>query len=202
MSNKLFIVLIIGVSFLMQGCSSSPKVQRVKVERMIDLSGKWNDTDAQMVSREMIRNCLDSQWLSNFKALTGREPVVIVGTIENKSSEHINTAVFVKSLESALIESGKVKFVASSDERGEVREERKDQQRVFTDPNTIKPFGKEIGADFMLRGSINTVVDEIKGKYAILYQVNLEMIDLTTNEVKWLEQTELKKVVTKTKYSL
>lgn len=54
----------------------------------------------------------------------------------------------------------------------------------------------------MLRGSINTVTDNASGKYVILYQVNLELVDLTTNEVKWLEQTELKKLVKKSKYSL
>jgi len=194
----IYIFVLMGVVI---GCSTT-KVERIKVEEVVDLSGRWNDSDARMVSEEMIKNCLEGQWLTKFLQEKGHNPIVIVGTIENRSSEHINASVFVKSLESELIKSGKVEFVASSSERVEVRDERKNQQEGWTDPATIKPIGKEIGADFMLRGSINTVTDDTSGKYVILYQVNLELIDLTTNQVRWLEQTELKKLVKKSKYSL
>ena len=106
-------------------------------------------------------------------------------------------------MERALINSGKVRFVASRDERGGIREERLDQNREgFTDPETIKQIGKETGADFMLIGSLNSIKDETSGRYVILYQVNAEMIDLLTNEKVWIGQNHLKKVVTKSKYSL
>jgi len=200
MKFKLF--YFVSTIILFAGCGGTT-VQRVAVEQVVDYSGRWNDTDAQMVSKDMIKDCLEGKWLANFTAEKGQQPVVIVGTIENKSSEHINADVFIKSLESELISSGKVRFVADKGERLEVREERKDQQESgYTDPKTIKPKRKEIGADFILKGTINAVVDETHGKYVVLYQVNLELIDLATNEIKWLEQTELKKLVTKTKYSM
>lgn len=187
---------------LLTGCSTT-KVERVPVEKQIDLSGRWNDTDARMVSSQMIKDCLEGNWINEFNKTNGRNPVVIVGSVDNKSSEHIEAAVFVKSLEAELINSGKVTFVASKTERPEVRDERVDQNKGgWTDPATIKAIGKETGADFMLRGSIYTVTDDTKGKYAILYQVNLELIDMTTNQVKWMDQTELKKIVQKSKYSL
>ena len=62
---------------------------------------------------------------------------------------------------------------------------------------TLKPRKEETGADFMLQGSINSVKDEISGKYVILYQVNLELVDLTTNEKAWIGQKEIKKVVSR-----
>ncbi len=194
-------LLSLMVAVFLIGCSTT-KVERIDVEKTVDYSGRWNDSDARMVSKEMIEDCLNAQWLTNFLKENGRNPVVIVGTVDNRSSEHINADVFVKSLESELIKSGKVDFVASKTERPEVREERVDQQGEWTDPQTAKPMGKEVGADFMLRGSINTVTDDTSGKYVILYQVNLELIDMATNRVRWLEQTELKKLVKKTKYSL
>ena len=200
--NSKWFVLLAFLTVLTIGCSTT-KVQRVPVDKQVDLSGRWNDTDARLVSSQMIKNCLEGNWISEFNKTNGRDPVVIVGTIENKSSEHIESAVFVKSLEADLINSGKVVFVASKVERPEVREERVDQGKGgWTDPATIKAIGKETGADFMLRGSIFTVTDDTKGKYAILYQVNLELIDMTTNQVRWMEQTELKKIVQKSKYSL
>lgn len=198
MNYRILIAAMLAVS--LAGCAT--KVERIQVDKVVDLSGRWNDSDARMVSQTMIKDCMAGQWLTDFMKTNGRNPTVIVGTVENNSSEHINAGVFVKSLESELIKSGKVDFVASKVERPEVREERKDQQDGWTDPKTIKPIGKEVGADFMLRGSINTVTDDASGKYVILYQVNLELVDMTTNQVRWLDQSELKKRVSKTKYSL
>jgi hypothetical protein len=40
--------------------------------------------------------------------------------VKNRSHEHINTQVFIKDLERALINSGRVAFVASKDERMEL----------------------------------------------------------------------------------
>jgi len=201
MNNKIIFALlnILLVSGFISGCAT--KVDRIKVEETIDLSGRWNDTDARVVSEELIKNCLDGAWLSNFNKASGRNPVVIVGAIVNRTSEHINPSVFIKNLEKDLINSGKATFVASKDERVTIREERQEQQTGQTDPQTIKPAGKETGADFMLQGNINAVTDEIKGKAVTLYQVNLELVDLTTNQISWLGQTQLKKLVKKTSYS-
>ena len=194
MFKKLFFIpLVIGI-FLGTGCAST-KVTRNDVAKPIDLSGQWNDTDSRQVAEEVIQDCLKQPWVSEFNKATGRDPVVIVGSVLNRSNEHINAQVFIKELERSLLNSGKVKFVASSQERQELRVEREDQQAGNTDPSTISPKGLESGADFMLKGSINSIKDEVKGKYVILYQANLELIDLKTNQKKWIGQKEIKKLV-------
>ncbi|MFH2144675.1 MAG: penicillin-binding protein activator LpoB [Candidatus Omnitrophota bacterium] len=183
------------------GCGGT-SVKRYRVDKQIDLSGRWNDTDSRLVAEEMIKDCLMRPWRDRFFAKNKREPVVIVDTVSNKSHEHISSQVFTKDLERSLINSGEIKFVASRDERKEVRTERDDQQAGLTAKETVKQKGLETGADFMLQGSINSVKDEIKGRYVILYQVNLELIDLTSNEKVWLGQKEIKKFVKKGKLSL
>jgi len=184
------------------GCSTI-KVKRIETDKVIDLSGKWNDTDSRLVAEEMIKDCVERPWLNKFEEKSKREPVVIVGTIMNRSHEHINSQLFIKDLERSLINSGMVKFVASKEERQEVREERISQNEDgMTDKDTIKPVGYETGADFMLQGSINSVKDEIKGRYVILYQVSLELIDLTTNQKVWIGEKEIKKSVKKGKFVL
>ena len=195
----LFILFFIAV---IAGCSSNPKVTRTQVDKTIDLSGRWNDTDSRMVAEDMIQDCLNRSWLNTFNEKNKKDPVLIVGTIVNRSTEHINSQFFVKDLERNLLNSGKIKFVASVQERQDIREERQDQASGETDPATIKPRGKETGADFLIQGSINSVKDEIKGKYAILYQVNLELVDLTSNQKVWIGQKQIKKVVERSQLSL
>ena len=195
----LLVLVILGLGV---GCSSAPKVRRTAVEETIDLSGRWNDSDSRMVADEMIKDCLNRPWLPEFQSHKGRKPAVIVGTVLNRSDEHINTQVFVKDLERALINSGLVDFVASRDERRELREERADMQLGFTSAETEKAMGQEIGADFMLKGTLNSVRDQIKGQYAILYQVNLEIHNLETNRKVWIGQKKLKKVVSRSRWKL
>ena len=194
--------LVVALGFL-GGCARQPKVTRTPVKRMIDLSGRWNDSDSQMVSKEMINDCLERTWLERFNEKNSRKPVVIVAAVTNRSSEHINAQVFIKDLERTLLNSGRITFVANRQERQDIRDERNDQQTAGeTNPDTINPKGQETGADFMLQGSINSVKDEIKGKYVILYQVNLELIDLTNNQKVWIGQKDIKKLVKRAQYSL
>ena len=193
--------MMVAVAVFLVGCSSS-QVKRVDVDKTVDLSGRWNDTDSRLVAQEMVADSLSRPWISQFVEVSHRDPVVIVGTVANRSHEHVNADVFTKDLEQSLLNSGRVKFVAASGERSWVREERNDQQGAFTDPATVKKIGKETGADFILIGSVNSIKDEVKGRYVILYQVNLELVDLTTNQKVWIGQKHLKKIVNRSKYSL
>jgi len=189
--------------FLILGCSSAPEVRRTDVGETIDLSGRWNDSDSQLVADEMIQDCLDRPWLDSFKSAHGGiNPIIIVGTVLNRSHEHINTQVFVKNLERALINSGLVDFVASKDERRELREEKTDMQQGFTSSGSVKSLSEEEGADYMLTGSVNSIKDQIEGQYVILYQVNLELIHVETNKKAWIGEKQIKKYVKRSKYKL
>jgi uncharacterized protein (TIGR02722 family) len=179
---------------MLAGCGSSKTVERVDPNSTIDLSGDWNDADSRMVAEEMISDMLARPWLGEFKGRTGDQPVVIVGTVRNRSSEHIATTAFTKNLERELTNSGRVSFVASREEREEVRDERADQQE-FASPETMKRFQQETGANFMLRGDITTIVDQEGGEKVKYYQVNLELVDIESNRKAWIGEKKIKKLI-------
>lgn len=173
------------------------KVQRMDVDTTKDLSGKWNDTDSRMVAETMIEEALGGNWYNKaLKATKGKEPVVIVGTVRNESMEHINTGTFIEEMQRALINSGKVEFVASSTERGEIRQERLEQDEYASEA-TRKAFGKEVGADYMLSGVLSSIVDQEGRKSVVFYQVNLKFINIETNQIVWNGQKQIKKYVAK-----
>lgn len=193
--------LFVCTAALMAAGCASVKVDRVKVDETIDLSGKWNDTDSRLVSEEMVTDALNRPWLANYRISHRRHPVVIVGTVRNRSDEHINVRTFVKDLERVLINSGEVEFVAAAEERGELREERQDQASHASEA-TAKEEGQEIGADFMLQGSINTISDRIEGKEVRYYQVNLELIDIQSHRKAWIGEKKIKKLVRQSRFGL
>ncbi len=187
------VCMAVAVTALLGACAT--EVTRVSPDEVKDLSGNWNDTDSQMVSKEMIKEALSEPWLDNYtRRHNGKPPVVIVGTIRNLSFEHINTNAFVTEMQRALINSGKVEFVAASDQRGEVRNERKDQD-INAREDTRKAMGQEVGADFMMKGTINMIVDQSGDTRVHYYQVDLNLISLADNRIVWVGQKKIKKVV-------
>jgi hypothetical protein len=149
-----------------------------------------------MVAEAMVKDALQYPWLGNFEKSTQRQPVVVVGTVVNSSHEHISVQTFITDLERELTNSQKVTFVASKGERDEVRTERK-EQAIYASEETQKAPGKETGADFMMKGTIATILDEADGIKAVFYQVDLQMIDLESNAKVWYGQKKIKKVVEK-----
>jgi penicillin-binding protein activator len=185
--------LLLG-ALAMSGCGTSQSVSRIDPNETVDLSGDWNDTDSRLVAEEMISDVLSRPWLGEFKGEKKRPPDVIVGTVKNRSTEHIQTITFIKNLERELINSGRVNFVASKEERTEVREERADQQENAS-AESMKKFQQEAGADFMLRGDIATIVDQDRGDQVKYYQVNLELVNLESNRKVWIGEKKIKKLV-------
>lgn len=192
------VAALLAISFMVAGCASV-KVDRMAVEETVDLSGRWNDTDSRLVSEEMVRDLMSRPWIDRYRGERGKDPVVIVGSVRNRSDEHINTETFVKDLERALINSGEVEFVAARGERGEIREERKDQAAHASEA-TAKEEGEETGADFMLQGAINTISDRIEGKEVKYYQVNLELIDIQSHRKVWIGEKKIKKLVKRSRF--
>jgi penicillin-binding protein activator len=178
------------------GCGAETKVTRVDAGVVTDLSGRWNDTDSRMVAESMVKEALEYPWLNNFSQTQRRQPVVVVGTVLNNSHEHINVQTFVTDLERELTNSQKVTFVAGKSEREEVRTERK-EQAMYAREDTQKAPGKEIGADYMMKGTIATILDEADGTKAMFYQVDLQMVDLESNAKVWFGQKKIKKVIEK-----
>jgi uncharacterized protein (TIGR02722 family) len=185
-------VVLVGVA----ACGAETKVTRVDTGVVTDLSGRWNDTDSRMVAESMVKEALDLPWLNNFSQSKRRQPVVVVGTVLNNSHEHINVQTFVADLERELTNSQKVTFVAGKNEREEVRTERK-EQAMYAREDTQKAPGKELGADYIMKGTIATILDEADGTKAMFYQVDLQMVDLESNAKVWFGQKKIKKVIEK-----
>lgn len=196
MMNRGRVWLVALAVVLLAGCAQETRITRVDSGVVTDLSGRWNDTDSRIVAESMVKEALEYPWLNNFSSSKRRQPVVVVGTIQNSSHEHINVNTFVTDLERELTNSQKVTFVAGKGDREELRTERK-EQAMYAREDTQKAPGKEIGADYMMKGTIATILDEAEGTKAVFYQIDLQMVDLESNAKVWYGQKKIKKVIEK-----
>lgn len=202
--KKILSVVLIYSTFMsmLSGCASL-QVIRASTDQITDLSGRWNDTDSRLVATAMTEKLTRGAWLDRFqqahttggKSLehySGPKPAVIVGEVLNKSHEHIEADIFIKDIEDAVIEKGEIRIVANNKLRKNLRQER-EAQAGFVSSETQKHFGRELGADYMLFGTIATIVDTEGKNKVVFYQINLELIHLETNEKIWVGSKKIKK---------
>jgi uncharacterized protein (TIGR02722 family) len=186
----LFAALVLFVS-----CSSGPTVTRVDAGTQVDLSGLWNDTDVRIVCDSLIKACLASPRVAQEIERRGGTPTVLVGSFRNESDEHIDTSIISSTMEIAIFNSGKLDFVAGGGTRAELRAERQDQQGNASEA-TAAALANETGADFLLTGSVKTIIDRAGGTATRTYFVSAEMTNIETNARMWMDQnSEIKKII-------
>ena len=178
---------------LLSGCGT--KVTRVSHDSTIDLSGEWNDTDSRLVAEEMVKDAVSANWYKAYETQK-KIPRVVIGEIRNKSHEHINTETFINDIQRYLVNSGKVEFVANKAERKELRDEKSDQAQNSS-VESQQMAGEESGAELMMLGEINSIVDSGGGKSVVFYQINLELVQIESHKKVWLGDKKIKKFVEK-----
>jgi len=198
---KKITLLLLSVSLFLAACAT--KVTRVDPNTQTDLSGYWNDKDVRIVCESLINDCLSSPRVNQtLKAMGKKIPTVIVGNFRNESSEHIDTAIITSIMETTIFNSGKMDFVARGAARDALRAERQDQQGNARE-GTVAALAKETGADFMLLGTVRTIIDKADNKSVRTYFVSAELTSIETNQRMWMGQnTEIKKIVTRPKNKL
>jgi hypothetical protein len=202
MRKFLLMPLLVG---LLYGCASGPRVSRIDSSSQVDLSGRWNDTDCRIVSNSLIADCLNSARVSQFiqqytAGHSGNLPACLVGVFRNDSNEHIDTSIIAKAMEIAIVNSGKMDFVAGGDILDAIRSERQDQMSYASD-DTMVSLANEKGAVLMLTGSVKTITDRSGNTTVRSYFVSAELTNIETRTRLWMgENNEIKKMVTQPNY--
>lgn len=192
--KKGLIILVSLLSLSSMLFAKEVKVKRVGAEKSKDLSGKWNDNDVQIVCNELIEKCIASPRIARFESENGRAPLVIIGRIKNESDELLDTSIVAKRLQTAILNSGVLEFVASSNERTEIREEKFDQSE-YASMETAKAIDNEEGADFMMQGSVRAIVETAGKESFKTYDVTLTLTNIETNRLVWQEQSTVRKYI-------
>ena len=187
--------LTLGALPALTGCKSRT-VTRVDPADILDLDYRFSDDDARMTAEAMIADALSRPWLENWREANGERPVVIIGTVRNDTRDYIDTKLFTKQIEREFVNSQRIRLVAARDERGELRDERLSMQD-WSRPETVKRIAWELGADVMMIGRVgeNVQVSRDRNRRVQYYQVNLELIDIESNEKLWIGEKQIEKRV-------
>jgi penicillin-binding protein activator len=192
----------VAITALLPLACGGKEVTRIDPNSVTDLSGRWNDTDSRLVANQLIKESLSSDWARRYAESHGGDaPAVLIGDFRNRTMEHIATGTFARDLERAFINSGAVKVVASAEERSDVRAERVDQQENAR-ADTRAKMAQELGAKYMLQGTIEAIADQEGREKVVFYQIDATLVDVESNLKVWTGQQKIKKYIEKPRVRL
>jgi uncharacterized protein (TIGR02722 family) len=189
------VIVVLGVLSVMAGCGNNWKVDREDPQNVKDLDYRFDEDDARQIYRGMAADALSKPWIDEWMgAHEGARPIIVVGNVRNETEDYINPDLVTDPLREELLNSGRVRVFAEKDLRSELREERISTQE-FSRPEYIRKVANEISADFMMLGSIKDQKERSRDLKQIInyYQTTLELIDIESGEVVWIQTEEIEK---------
>ena len=181
-------------AFLVVGCGPQvfTKGDYENTEKENLLNDQWSETDMQKTVHDMVASLVAHPVIANAKT----PPVVIVTQLQNKTSEHIDTQSVMDMVRVELTKTGKVSFI-DKEAREDISNEYNYQNSGMVNDATKKGPGGQIGADFVVNGRLDSIVQEVGKDKTVYYKVTLNMTNIKTSVISWTDQKQIRKAYKK-----
>ena len=156
------------------------------------LDDRFNENDMQLIAKKMVGSILEAP----LPEAGGQMPAVMLGRMRNRTTEHIDMVALSDKIKTALIQSGKLRFVDATN-RPDIAAEYEYQQSGYVDPAQAKAPGKQTGSDFLLTGTLSANVQEVGKDKLIYYKATFQLTNLETAEIVWTDEKEIRKAYKK-----
>jgi uncharacterized protein (TIGR02722 family) len=155
------------------------------------LDDQFNENDMQLIAKKMI----ESMAGSNIAGSNGA-PVVMIGKMRNRTSEHIDMTMLSNKVRTQLVQSGRFRF-ADVQNRGDIAEEYEYQQSGYVDPDQARGPGSQTGAEYLLTGTLTANVQQVGKNKLVYYKATFQLTNLLTSEIAWTDEKEIRKAYKK-----
>jgi uncharacterized protein (TIGR02722 family) len=162
------------------------------VERDNLLNDQWSETDMQRAVKDLVDNMAAHQVIAAAK----KPPIIMVTKLQNKTSEHIDTQSIMDMVRVEITNKKSVAFI-DKEAREDMDEEYNYQASGRMAKGSQKGPGKQIGADFILNGRLDSIVQEVGKDKTVYYKVTLNLTDLETGMIAWSNQKQIRKIYKK-----
>ena len=176
------------------------KARRLQASQDVLVTGRWDDRDAHNTAvalfKDLTENPETNGWYKRLEHQPDQHPVISFERVKVKAHEHIEPDSFMLALRKQLINTGRLRVVESRSERSEIREERAEQHQ-HANSDFHKADGQELGADYVLKGTLVSNVQAVEGRRVLHYLVSLRLVEVSNQAVVWEGSHEEKKLWTK-----
>lgn len=188
--NQKFLMASLCLGLFLTACGPKAfvKGQYDDPQRENLLNDQWSETDMQKTVQDMVQSMVAHPSIANAKT----PPIVIVTQLQNKTSEHIDTQSIMDMVRVDLTNTGKVAFI-DKEARQDIADEYNYQNSGMVSENTKKGPGGQVGADFIVNGRLDSIVQEVGKDKTVYYKITLNMTNLKTGLISWTNQKQIRK---------
>jgi uncharacterized protein (TIGR02722 family) len=188
--SLVFVCLALGLTAC--GPKAFVKGQYDDPEKENLMNDQWSETDMQKTVQTMVQSMVSHPSIAGAK----KPPILMVTNLQNKTSEHIDTQSIMDMVRVELTNSGKVAFV-DKEARQDIADEYNYQNSGMVGEETKKGPGGQIGADYIVNGRLDSIVQEVGKDKTVYYKVTLNMTNLKTGVITWTNQKQIRKAYKK-----
>lgn len=179
------------LSLLLPGCSAfRTSTTDVSPENLEHYRAEYDASDMRKITNSVVNKILFSPFLGQQSS----PPVMTIAGVENRTLEYVDTKNLTDRMRTQLLQSGKIQFVNNARRDDLLKEQ--GYQAAHADPNTMATLGQQMGAKYMLTGSL-TQMTQKTGKQVRLskqklnyYKLTIEITDLTSSLIVWTTEEE------------
>ncbi|MBC85841.1 MAG: penicillin-binding protein activator LpoB [Bdellovibrionaceae bacterium] len=193
--KKISMILLAVVGLILSGCGPKGFVRGSYDEDVNAtnlLTDKWSESDMQNAVKDLVGKASNHYMIRTAK----KPPIVMITRIQNKTSEHIDTQSIGDMMRVELMNSSGLQFV-DKEARQDIAEEYDYQGSGMVNRQTRKGPGGQIGADFILNGRLDSIVQQAGKDKTVYYKLTLNMTNLKTGIIVWSGYKQIRKVYRK-----
>jgi TolB-like protein len=180
----------IGLWLVQAGCAATamrggagtenPDLDRPALSVTLD-----RDDITYMVDDYLKRLEASAFWQETIRG-AAKPPVVAIWPIQNSTTQHLDDQMLtlLSSIETALVNTGRVRVVDRSSQESLAREIGIQQGAAY-DPRSAQRLGRQLGAQYFFTGKVTSVDERINKIRRVQYTLFLQVIEIETGLIRF-----------------
>lgn len=189
MKNTAFICAALALAGL-TGCVSTPSVREVELDRA-PVTSKLEAQDFRRTAEKMVESLLVSEGIQEVTG--GKRPVLDIDPIKNRTTQHFDVVSITDSIRTQLLRSGKFRFMDRSTSGTDIEIMDEQANLGLTDPTKAIRPGRQSAAQLILYGAVTEHTTKAGNTTDRYYKFTLNLKDLTSGELIWADEKEIRK---------
>jgi len=202
MKNNLVTMRILLGTFcliLLSGCTTTG-AYNAPLDSERPLTTGFDPDDARRTVEAMVDSMLVFPPVVDM--ISQRRPVLDVASVQNRTMQTIDTRSLTDSIRTRLIRSGKFRFKDRSTAGDDITIMNEENELGLVDQSQAVKAGQQIATELYLYGAMVEMKARSGRVTDVYYKITMNLKDLTTGEIVWTDEKEIRKGSVRPKFGM
>lgn len=196
---RVFVSLFsVAALYFASGCAAfRASTSDLDVTKTQHVGSTYDYSDLRTLSQTVADELLASPFLAD----KSPAPIMMIAGVQNRTERYVDTKGLTDKMRTLLFQSGKVQFVNEARREDLLKEQ--GYQAANATPETQTAVGKQLGAKYMLTGSLIEMQQDSPRQVRVskqeytYYKLTMEVTDLETGLLAWTTEKEFARQTSK-----